>query len=128
MGRIQNLTEESSPKNWVIDLSECMSQIHCEARKHLRMNQLHQKNDYDLRVNEHLYHPGDFVYLWDHQHPVYGIQTRKKEKFVHHDNIKMCEDRQIPLWLRRARNRLWASEIVINPSDIPIGGTAVESG
>ena len=150
LGRIQNLTEESSPENWVIDLSERMSQIHCEARKHLRMNQLHQKNDYDLRVNEHLYHPGDFVYLRDHsskkgrspklqsiwkgpflvvrsQHPVYGIQTRKKEKFVHHDNIKMCEDRQIPLWLRRARNRLWASEIVINPSDIPIGGTAVES-
>ena len=150
LGRIQNLTEESSPENWVIDLSERMSQIHCEARKHLRMNQLHQKNDYDLRVNEHLYHPGDFVYLRDHsskkgrspklqsiwkgpflvvrsQHPVYGIQTRKKEKFVHHDNIKMCEDRQIPLWLRRARNRLWASEIIINPSDIPIGGTAVES-
>ena len=39
----------------------------------------------------------------------------------------MCEDRQIPLWLRRARNRLWASEIVINPSDIPVGGTTVES-
>ena len=90
-------------------------------------------------MNINLYHPGDFVYFRDHsskkgrspkgpflvirsQHPVYGIQTRKKEKFVHHDDIKVCEDRQIPLWLRRARNRLWASESVINPSDIPIGG------
>ena len=45
LGKIQNLTEESSPENWVIDISERMSQIHCEARKHLRMNQLHQKND-----------------------------------------------------------------------------------
>ena len=42
--------------------------------------------------------------------PIYKVRTRKKEKYIHHDNLKSCQDRNIPLWLRRARHRLWNKE------------------
>ena len=29
------------------------------------------------------------------------------DKFIHHNNLKLCTDRVIPLWLCRARNNLW---------------------
>ena len=88
-----------------------------------------QKKTYNLRINEKHYEEGDLVYLREHatkkgespklrpvwkgpylvissKPPLYKLKTRKREVCIHHDNLKPCNDRHIPFWLRRERSRL----------------------
>ena len=37
---------------------------------------------------------------------VYTIQDRKKQSVIHHNRLKHCEDRYIPLWLRKLRSEV----------------------
>ena len=37
---------------------------------------------------------------------LYKVADRKKSKVLHHDRLKPCSDRDIPLWLRRKRSRI----------------------
>jgi hypothetical protein len=56
--------------------------------------------------------------------PLYLIRNRKKKTWVHHDKLKEC--RFVPLWVRRARNKLLAAidspvdELPEDPLDQPI--------
>ena len=83
----------------------------------------YQKHTYDLKLQEHHYEVGDFVFrrrdacktgsskklnsIWmgplvvvEVINPVlYRVRDRKREYVLHHDLIKRCEDRVIPLWL-----------------------------
>ncbi len=34
------------------------------------------------------------------------VQDRKRESVVHHDRLKLCHDRSLPLWMRRLRHGL----------------------
>ena len=81
-----------------------------------------------MRIYEQAYEEGDLVYLKEHtskkgespklrpmwkgpylviesRPPLYKIKTPKRELIMHHDNVKLCKDRYIPIWLRRARNK-----------------------
>ena len=40
---------------------------------------------------------------------LYEILGRKKSTVVHHDRLKHCRDRNIPLWITRKRNQLLQS-------------------
>ena len=43
----------------------------------------------------------------DNNPPLYKIQDRKHRNFtIHHDRLKACQDRVIPIWLRRHRNEV----------------------
>ena len=90
----------------------------------------YQKRTYDLKLQEHHYEVGDFVFrhrdacktgsskklnsIWmgplvvvEVINPVlYRVRDRKREYVLHHDLIKRCEDRVIPLWLRKIRHDL----------------------
>ncbi len=35
---------------------------------------------------------------------LFEIRGKKKSQIVHHDRIKLCKDRFIPIWLRRLRH------------------------
>ena len=37
---------------------------------------------------------------------LFRVTNRKKSFVLHHDRLKPCEDREIPLWLKRKRNAL----------------------
>ena len=37
---------------------------------------------------------------------LYKIKDRKKEEVVHHDRIKLCQNKNHPLWLSRLRNNV----------------------
>ncbi len=37
---------------------------------------------------------------------LYRVRDRKGTHVFHHDKLKLCEDRQIPLWVRRKRHEL----------------------
>ncbi len=34
------------------------------------------------------------------------VQDRKRESAVHHDRLKLCHGRSLPLWMRRLRHGL----------------------
>ena len=36
---------------------------------------------------------------------LYRIKGKKQELVTHHDNLKICEDRSIPIWMRRLRHK-----------------------
>ena len=52
---------------------------------------------------------GPYVVVWAHP-PLYKLQDRRKVGVWHHDKLKVCRDRQIPLWLRRLRNSILSQE------------------
>ena len=37
---------------------------------------------------------------------LYRISNRKRSLVTHHDSLKMCNDRELPIWLRRKRHGL----------------------
>ena len=101
------------PPTWVANLSNNLSQVHQLAREKTEQTQLRQKRDYDLRILEMTYSPGDVVYLRDSstvigistklrppwtgpflitvaRPPVYKLQGRKRTLVVHHDRLKPC--------------------------------------
>ena len=71
---------------------------------------------------------------------LYRVRDRKREYVLHHDLLKRCEDRAIPLWLRKIRHELMDLDTTIaydeaeqedepSPSNlgIPPGGGDVTS-
>ena len=44
---------------------------------------------------------------------LYRIKDRKSESWIHHDRLKLCEDRELHIWLKPQRNEL-LSETVEN--------------
>ena len=49
---------------------------------------------------------------------LYVIKGRKKEKVVHHDRIKLCKDRVIPLWISRMRNKFLQGEEMTDEEEL----------
>ncbi len=119
----------STPAPYLQRLVDRLRHIHNMARSHLRTTQVRQKRDYDLRLVEHSYEVGDLVYKlnsatlvgqsnklkqpWKGPYlitevlsPVlYRIRDRRGESVIHHDRLSRCEDRIIPLWMRRMRHQ-----------------------
>jgi hypothetical protein len=46
---------------------------------------------------------GPFVVTQKFSPALYRIKNRRKERVVHHDRLKKCSDRDIPVWLTRLR-------------------------
>ena len=118
---------QNDPAEWVKNLRETLKQVHEVARTKLKSSLHRQKRDYDLRVNLKKYNMGDVVYkinsatkigqskklrspwlgpylIEDNHGVVYKIRSQKKSEWVHHDRLKLCEDAELPLWLRRKRH------------------------
>ena len=58
------------------------------------------------------------------QPTLYRIAGRKRSRWVHHDRLKACTDQNVPIWMKRLRNRLFAALEV--PSSQPNeGGDAI---
>ncbi|CAG2204197.1 unnamed protein product [Mytilus edulis] len=132
-------SEQNDPNVWVKHLVGRMQKIHEFARHSLHTSQLRQKRDYDLRVVEHKYQPGDLVYKADSttkvgqsrklkspwcgpflvvssRPPLYTIRGRKGDSVVHHDKLKLCNDRDIPTWIKRLRHALFQAESEMDES------------
>ena len=123
-------SNQKEPGQWLQHLVETLSDVHHFARQHIGRTQKRQKRIYDQRSFESIYSMGDLVYVVDDstkigqskklrspwkgpfiiieaRHPLYTVRDRKRDTVRHHDKLKRCEDRNIPLWLRRARSCLF---------------------
>lgn len=65
LGTIPQCLESFTEDDWVAHLTRSLHEVHKFARDNLRVAQARQKRDYDLRLVEHQYEPGDLVYKVD---------------------------------------------------------------
>ena len=127
---LRNVNSMGQPQaNYPKELMEKINTASIAARNNLRMTQNRQKRDYDTRapVRERTFDVGDLVYIrnsgtilrqskkllpiWKGPFVVtkvvsrflYRIAGRKREYVKHHDKLRICEDRDIPIWVRRKR-------------------------
>ncbi len=136
VGTAGTMQERSEPAEYVKKLQQVMTKAHQLARKSIQTAQLRQKRDYDLKLNQNAFSVGDMVYQlnsasrigvsnklkspWKGPYLVsevlspvlYRLRDRRRESVVHHDRLTLCEDRIIPLWMRRLRNQVLGEEFV----------------
>ena len=116
---------DDQPASYVTQLGEVLQHCHKLAREYLQSSQVRQKRDYDLKLSVNRYQVGDLVYLIDSSTKIgqssklkpvwkgpmivievitpslYRVRSRRKDTVVHHDRMKLCNDRVIPIWVRR---------------------------
>ncbi|CAC5407142.1 unnamed protein product [Mytilus coruscus] len=121
--RYKKTSEESQSR-----IENSLEDAHYIARENLKSTQKRLKQDYDLNLNFRKYCVGDIVLKLDTARKVgispklkapwkgpyvvievkspvlLKIKYRKREEVVHHDRLKLCIDKEIPLWLQRLRN------------------------
>lgn len=122
--------EDQEPPEYVSKLLETLRETHERAREELRATQVRQKQYYDRRLYQTHFSRGDLVYrrddstkighskklrpIWTGPYIVeealppvlYRVVGRKGTMVLHHDKLKLCEDRVVPLWVRRKRHHL----------------------
>ena len=115
------------------NLRNRLDKIQHEVRKNLNSKQLAQKCSYDIKVREQVFHAGNLVYceeksakkgegkklrrIWkglylvvQANHQFYTIKTKKRDLVLHHNNLKACDNQNIPLYIQKARNKSWEIE------------------
>ena len=123
---------ESAPE-YIKQLWIVIEEAHRNARETLQTTQHRQKRDYDLKLHQSTYEVGDLVYKLDLatkkgrskklqapwigpylvvkvEFPLIRIKGKKREEVVHHDRLKICENRVVPLWLKKSRHDLLGRE------------------
>jgi hypothetical protein len=118
------------PAAYLLKLQDRLAEVRDVARKHLKVSQASQKRTYDLKAFQNSYEPGDVVLvlntasspgvssklkpLWKGPFLVekvltpvlYRLRDYRKSITLHHDRLKPCRDRVVPIWLRRLRRQL----------------------
>lgn len=124
------------PAEHVKKLRDTLHAVHNFARDKLKGNLHYQKHSHDKKLLERRYQVGDLVYLLGgvakvgesrklkpvytgpfivcqfYPPVLYNIRGRRrdKSKVVHHDRLRLCNDRFIPLWARRERQKILKSD------------------
>ena len=141
LGTAEYNQDAQEPHTFVQKMQKLLPQIHHLARQTLQSSQIRQKRDYDLKLYQTSYVVGDLVYKLDSatkvgqssklKSPWKGpylvtevlsstllrIKDRKRDSVVHHDRLKKCIDRAIPMWLRRMRHKLLDTEAKLPNTD-----------
>jgi len=128
MGAASANLRKKEPAAYVTSLRETLAEVGNLTRRNLKASQANQKRLYDLHLQEKRYAVGDAVYklnagtktgeskklkpVWGGPFVVmtvlssalYRVKDRKGEYVMHHDRMKLCEDRCLPMWLRRLRH------------------------
>ena len=108
--------------------------VHAMAGQKIGVAQEIQKKYYDLGKRLHLYEAGDLVLMLNKSRPpgisvkllpifkgpflvievlskvLLVIRDRRGQRVVHHDLVKPCTDRFIPLWLQRMRSQYFQNQ------------------
>ena len=111
-------------------LQEVLQEVHAEVRKNLGVAQATTKRDYDVKARVTSFEVGDLVYRQNTAHRaglsrklcptyrgpylvvevhspyLYCVEDRKWVMVLHHDKLKLCHEREIPMWIRRRRHVL----------------------
>lgn len=118
------------PDAHIIQLKNTLEKVHHLARDILKHQQVIQKRYYDSKLHEKSFQVGDLVYLLNSatkigqinklkpiykgpyviikclSNVLYQIGGKQKKSTVHHDRLIPCEDRNIPIWVKRLRHKV----------------------
>jgi len=127
--------EKRKVSQYIKELMETLNIAHDIARENLKTTQERQKRTYDLYNNHKSYNIGDVVYKLDQATKLgqssklkspwkgpyiitqvktpalYKIKDKKRESWIHHDRLKLCNDRELPVWVKRLRNDILGQNI-----------------
>ena len=116
--------EESVPQ-YLRALLDKMEKAYETARDHLKGAQARQKDYYNRTAREQRFEAGDLVYKLDTATKIgvttklkpvyvgpylvtraispilYQIEGRRSSNVIHQDRLKLCRDRNVPLWMSR---------------------------
>ena len=120
-----SIGESQNVHQYATKLKEKMQDCYKLARKNLQQAAIRQKRDYDVRIVENQYEPGDLVFKRYHVHKklevpwfgpfvvvksvggaIYEIANKKKRQIVHHDLLKPYTSSFIPNWVTKLVERL----------------------
>ena len=121
-----NLSQDVSP--YIRELIKNLKVAHQAVRDCLKQSQERQQSYYDRSKRQRTFDIGDLVYKLDTTTKVglttklkpiytgpflvteimspilYRIEDRKRPSVIHHDRLRICKDRAIPLWMQRKRH------------------------
>jgi hypothetical protein len=124
------MSDDTDHEEYVMKLKNAILHAHEIARQKLKSSHAHMKRDYDVRIRQREYKPGDLVYILDMAHLkgrnkkldspwkgpgivleritsyVYKIQMEKAITIINHDRLKKCEDRVTPKWVEKRRQQI----------------------
>ena len=113
-----------------------MEDVHNWARSKMKETMVRQKRIYDQKLKQTTFEKGDLVYKLNSAsvkgvtkklQPIYNgpyvvtqilspvtikIEGRKGAEVVHHDRLRICPDRVMPLWMRRKRHHILTADQV----------------
>ena len=119
-----NMAEKGEISEYVKNLRDTLVEVHSLSRTNIKRAQMRQKN-YDVNINYRTYKVRDMVLKVDTARKIgisptlkspwkgpyivlevkspvlYRIKNRKTIEIVHHDRLKLCNDREFPKWLRK---------------------------
>ena len=125
-----SMSAEHSKSEYIRRLLQNFRDVHNNARQHLKTSLKIQKTAYDKRLKIAKFQPGDLVYRsnlllkkgqcrklespWTGPFLVmeqlsdvtYKVRGRKRNFVLHHDNLRPCSDRVVPIWMKRLRHKL----------------------
>ena len=109
---------------YVLSLRNRMEECYDLARKCLKKAAERQDRDYDTRISENLYSPGDLVYKRSPIHKklqrpwegplviikllggsIYRVSNKKKSQILHHDLLKPYTSEFVPKWAKRLKKQ-----------------------
>ena len=131
LGNRAKPSHQSTPE-FVRALLDRLHRAFNTTRGNIRQAQVLQKKGYDSRaaLREIRFDIGDLVYTMNTSIPVgrsqklqpimkgpfiitkvlspalYVVRGRKRSQVLHHDRLLLCEDRDIPLWVQKARTHI----------------------
>lgn len=127
---VEPSTEPQHAAPYVQMLRKQIEDAHLAARKTLSVTQSYQKKTYDLKLYQAKYELGDLVLIrlvanktglssklcpvWHGPFLVtkvlsstlYRVRDQRRNFVIHHDRMKICKDRTVPMWARRRRSEL----------------------
>ena len=140
------------PGIYLKHLREVLQEVHALAATKLCSQMHYQKWTYDLKLQEHHYEVGDLVFrrreaqkvgsskklntVWigpllvvEVINPVlYWVRDRKRQYVLHHDLLKCCEDRVVPLWIRKMHHELMDLDTTIAYDEAEQGEESIPVG
>ena len=130
MGVEEAMMRYENPSEYLKRLRKTLQEVHRLAKEHLQTNLCYQKKTYELKLQQNQFDVSDFVYkmnavsrkgeckklkpIWigpllvvEVVTPVlYKVKDRRREYILHHERIKLCENRAILMWLQQLRHRI----------------------
>ena len=130
MGTEGAAVKDENPSEYLCKLCKTLPEVHRLASEHLKSGLCYQKKTYDLKLQQAHFKVGDFVYklnavnkkgeckklkpIWIGPlvvtqviSPVlYHVRDRCHEHVLHHDQLKLCEDHVVPMWLHQLRHKI----------------------